>query len=230
MLLPALAKAKEKAKAIQCVNNAHQIQLAYNMYPGDNGDRIMEAQIWTQKSPPGAWFPGDMTLWPDTLRTYLQNSNIIRCPNVRNGFGLGLELGELTSYYAPQYQQDLRLKLSSIRKPAASMPLADDGWVSNIAETNADRWVEAPDVQSWTWLPPSTGTWYAYQLPLRPINRHAGRCTAGFVDGHAQSIKVSTIGLQYWPGKTDDGRVATSLDQPFNGNGLADSRWQWDSQ
>ncbi len=230
MLLPALSKAKDKAKAINCVNNARQIQLAYYMYAGDNGDRILEAQIWTQKAPVGAWFPGDITLWPDTLRVYIQNSNVVSCPNVKNGFGLGLELGELTSYYAPQYQQNSRLKLSDIRKPSESVPLADDGWISNIAETNPDKWVEVKDQQSWTWLPPSTGSWYSYLLPLRPVGRHAGRCTAGYVDGHAQSVKPSSFGLQYWPGKTGDGRLATSTDQPFNGNGLADPRWQWDSQ
>ena len=42
----------------------------------------------------------------------------------------------------------------------------------------------------------------------RPVGRHAGRCTMAHVDGHAQSMSVSEMGLQYWPGKTADGRTA----------------------
>jgi prepilin-type N-terminal cleavage/methylation domain-containing protein/prepilin-type processing-associated H-X9-DG protein len=38
MLLPALAKAKERAKAIKCLNNMKQLQICYQMYVTDNND------------------------------------------------------------------------------------------------------------------------------------------------------------------------------------------------
>jgi prepilin-type N-terminal cleavage/methylation domain-containing protein len=41
MLLPALAKAKEKAKTTQCLNNTKQLTLAWIMYLGDSNDRIV---------------------------------------------------------------------------------------------------------------------------------------------------------------------------------------------
>jgi prepilin-type N-terminal cleavage/methylation domain-containing protein/prepilin-type processing-associated H-X9-DG protein len=40
LLLPALAKAKAKAQRIKCVSNMKQIELAFKMWAGDNGDRF----------------------------------------------------------------------------------------------------------------------------------------------------------------------------------------------
>ena len=41
MLLPALSSAKIKAQAIMCMNNTKQVMLAWQMYLGDNNDRIV---------------------------------------------------------------------------------------------------------------------------------------------------------------------------------------------
>jgi prepilin-type N-terminal cleavage/methylation domain-containing protein/prepilin-type processing-associated H-X9-DG protein len=40
LLLPALAKAKQKTQAIMCMNNTKQLTLAWRMYADDNRDRI----------------------------------------------------------------------------------------------------------------------------------------------------------------------------------------------
>jgi prepilin-type N-terminal cleavage/methylation domain-containing protein len=40
LLLPALAKAKAKAQGIQCMNNHHQLTLAWILYAGDFNDKI----------------------------------------------------------------------------------------------------------------------------------------------------------------------------------------------
>src|SRR5258706_6365462 len=42
MLLPALAKAKQKAQAVECINNTRQLMLAWIQYANDNNDRTVD--------------------------------------------------------------------------------------------------------------------------------------------------------------------------------------------
>jgi prepilin-type N-terminal cleavage/methylation domain-containing protein len=51
MLLPALAKAKQKAQRISCVNNLKQVGVAYRVWSNDNGDRYPA----TQQTSQGGW-------------------------------------------------------------------------------------------------------------------------------------------------------------------------------
>ena len=44
MLLPALAKAKQKAQRISCVNNLKEVGMAYRLWAGDNGDLVPAQQ------------------------------------------------------------------------------------------------------------------------------------------------------------------------------------------
>jgi prepilin-type N-terminal cleavage/methylation domain-containing protein len=50
MLLPALAKAKDRALRLTCLNNLHQIELALTVYAGDNKDKL---PVYTAGT--GAW-------------------------------------------------------------------------------------------------------------------------------------------------------------------------------
>ena len=68
LFLPALAKAKQKAQNIACINNVKQLNLGVMMYASDNKDVF----------PSGA-------KWCDTLMPYLKNENVYRCPQGKPG-------------------------------------------------------------------------------------------------------------------------------------------------
>jgi prepilin-type N-terminal cleavage/methylation domain-containing protein/prepilin-type processing-associated H-X9-DG protein len=225
LLLPALARAKEKAKAIKCISNLHQMALSYTLYANDNRDDIVTLYLF-QTAPPGSLYPGDVTWWPDLLRPYLQGTNIIACPTVRDSTafgvggpgGLGVAMGhpELTAWSGTW-----RPKLTPLKNPVKKIPFADSGLIANIMDNNPDNWIEVPNQQALYWRTP-TNLGYYQDDPQRPVNRHSKRCNGGFADGHAEAIKVSKFGLQYFPGNAG----ATGLEW-LGGNGRYDDRWMW---
>lgn len=220
MLLPALGKAKEKARGINCLSNMKQLALGYTMYGQDNSDDMVTLYLF-KTAPPGAYFPGTVTWWVDLLRPYIQTTNIIKCPSViKSQFGIAGSHPELTSW------ADNKTKLSKIKRPVESIPFADSGLVANIIEKDPDKWVETSGNEFLYWRTPVNSGYYDSD-PERPINRHNRRCNTAYVDGHAQGIKVSDIGLQYFPGKDAAGAAATGA-KNFGGNGKADPRWMWD--
>ena len=46
LLLPALAKAKEKALRVQCMSDQKQMLLGHIMYVQDNNDRTRASELW----------------------------------------------------------------------------------------------------------------------------------------------------------------------------------------
>jgi prepilin-type N-terminal cleavage/methylation domain-containing protein len=94
LLLPALGKAKVKAKSIGCLNNLKQLQLCWQMYSEENADRLVSNASWdslgtaTRDSWVGrGWAYGNA--WTDTTPTNIQRSllfpynrsfGIYRCP------------------------------------------------------------------------------------------------------------------------------------------------------
>jgi prepilin-type N-terminal cleavage/methylation domain-containing protein len=70
MLLPGLAKAKETAKRISCVNNMRQLGLALNLYEDDNRGLF----------PPRASGLTNDSRWPARLRETYRDLKILRCP------------------------------------------------------------------------------------------------------------------------------------------------------
>ena len=78
------------------------------------------------------------------------------------------------------------------------LAFADTSWIGNPAVTNPDLWTATPQtsVNPWDALCFRTQNNAFYgTLPSRTIGRHNGQCNTTHVDGHAESMKNSTIGL-----------------------------------
>lgn len=74
LLLPSLAKSKERALTIQCINNLKQLGTAMMMYGDDNNSFLPIANgdvPWNSASP---------VPWMRSLLDYYQTTNILRCP------------------------------------------------------------------------------------------------------------------------------------------------------
>jgi prepilin-type N-terminal cleavage/methylation domain-containing protein len=61
LLLPALAKAKEKANRTACVNNLRQLGLAMAMYTHDNNDSLPWCQWYNRYGPSWLYLPVNLT-------------------------------------------------------------------------------------------------------------------------------------------------------------------------
>jgi len=103
MLLPALAKAKQRAASIQCMNNVKQLDLALIMYADANHDH----------------FPAG-TNWCDALKPYVKNDKTFRCsqgkPGLRSHYAFNARLAGLTT--------------KEVQAPAQTVVLfeTDGGW------------------------------------------------------------------------------------------------------
>lgn len=94
MLLPALSKAKETAKAISCLSNMKQIVLANKMYVDDNQGGIVPLGLASSAPGYASWVydpasfivqSAGLLWWQDHLRLggYAKNGNVFDCPSMK---------------------------------------------------------------------------------------------------------------------------------------------------
>jgi prepilin-type N-terminal cleavage/methylation domain-containing protein/prepilin-type processing-associated H-X9-DG protein len=225
MLLPALAKAKEKAKRITCLNNVKQLSIAMLGYAYENRDHFPDGKgaYWTWDLPVSAcdvmlsanknfqkscYCPGTQPQFMDPDNLALWNWGLGGNPPSRV-IGYALTLPNTPSLCPtnqnptiyPQPVQYGPLLLN--RGPAADIVLTADATLS--------RNTEYDEAQKYTggyhWTDIDTGSFYKHHVtPHMKGNVPAGGNLA-FLDGHAQwrrfdLMHVRANGIN-WPSLND---------------------------
>jgi hypothetical protein len=98
------------------------------------------------------------------------------------------------------------ITIGQVLKPTQTVVIGDAGPVANPEETNPNLWREEISSEinvseRARFAVPSAPSWQpARQAPVRMLNRHHGRASAIFADGHAGRLPVSHIGFQHEAG------------------------------
>lgn len=204
MLLPALAKAKQKGQGIMCMNNTKQLGLAWKMYVQDNQEKIPPAYT----SAPGGiswvfgiqdWNSGNRENWDLTntlMKGYLwkytgPSEKIYKCPSdvFKTVGGTPRDRLRSNSINAWVGMHDGKPTWFG-NSPPWKMFLRESDFISP-----ADTWVfvdEHPDSMNDGFFcvdmnpAPNLG---AARLPDVPASYHNGACGFAFADGHSEIHK-----------------------------------------
>ncbi len=203
MLLPALAKAKQKAQGILCMSNGKQMGLAYQLFAGDNNDILpgdLDGQTGISDTN-NTWCVG----WLDNTTYRQDNTNTIflmasqlgryagapgvyKCPADRSlskgktglprvrSISMNGYLGERAGPYTAGYTQFK--KLTQIQKASGTWVFVDER-----EDSINDGWY-AVNMDGYDPNKPA-----AYTIVDFPASYHNGACGFAFADGHSEIRK-----------------------------------------
>jgi prepilin-type N-terminal cleavage/methylation domain-containing protein/prepilin-type processing-associated H-X9-DG protein len=248
LLLPALAKAKQRAQGASCQSNMKQLGLGWIMYAGDskgqlaiNGDEGDEPATPTPSSNP-QWCPGRMDSGTGTQPTntayikagqiypYINNPGVYHCPADQSTY----KSANATAYpLGPA--GDLRVRSMSMNGYIAGS--ADYGYTSGYRVYRKDTDLTIPgSANLWLFIdenPYSINDSFFINNPSSannpptgttwtdcPGSFHAGACGMAFCDGHAIIHKWLDPVVIHWTHLDHPGYAAG---QPNNAN--SDLNW-----
>src|SRR5262249_55478204 len=76
LLLPALGKARARAKRLQCLNNQRQLTWAWMFYAHENSDKVLYADILPRNTNAPVWVQGQLDFVPSNLSNWSVNQDI----------------------------------------------------------------------------------------------------------------------------------------------------------
>ena len=221
LLLPVLARAKERAKSTGCLNNMRQIIVATKLYLDDNRGAMVP--LWVEQGatnwPHWVYDPATFVVqkttylwWPDKFRLdgLLPSQQGFCCPTLTQPaidahgqsastnytLGIGLNYPEYGRVWPAAGNADPVYASASegqVGNPEGSIVFADAGFITN-PDDDYDNWMEQPATGDTYFRVPSDTADFNKVDFTRSSPRHGKRLNAAFFDGHAQKIKNSDIG------------------------------------
>lgn len=219
MLLPVLAKAKERAQAAACMSNNKQLVLAWLMYSSDNSEHLaINCDTRNNTNTPAYLYNGSPS-WINCAKydigsTAQQDTNLLYLIDDRYSL-LGSYLGRSAkvmqcpsaNFMGPaQVKAGWSSRSHSVVMDAsvgdgARYPTSNFGWISSmwyVARKSTDFHAPGPS-DVWVFAdehPDSiddnlmyTANYLVQSFTELPGNQHGGDCGLAFADGHAEIHK-----------------------------------------
>ena len=199
MLLPALSKARESARSMNCLSQHKQVIAGTFLYAQDYQDWLIAYDISSARTTPGHGFFGQVYV---NLK-YQNDLNLFFCPStpVRNTGGNGAYASiaiyryqqDMTAYnnriatqgaYAagpwktPSYDA-IYYRLSKMKTPAAVLLLADTGRIANAPGAGQGYYCFSPN--------------HIYDKIAATIIAHNNKTSLTFADGHSESADLNKL-------------------------------------
>ena len=181
LLLPALARAKEKGHQTFCISSVRQQTLAVIMY-ADEHDGILPPTAYNDAE-------GNEIDWPSVLDPYLNFVKKIHlCPTDTKSQVNSYGLNELAFVDLTDPDPPAPTHLAAIQNPDAIIMQGDIG-------TADDFVTQLPDTLKLT----APGSPLNDDKDARPSTRHSSRCDLGFMDGHGNHLRLQDFYLNQNP-------------------------------
>jgi len=205
LLLPAMARAKAKAKAIECVNKSRQLGLAFLIYADDYDqhfpDLYTKAWAGSDVEPGGLWWWTLISKGKYSTANTVSN-NIWRCPAVNNKDILTI-FGARWEGYGPVESTVIRYafakvngvdrlgsrKTTDIKRPSEIWLMGDTGIPKDPNKVPRSGY----NTEIVTFPPDPKQGWGIYSWPKQPACRHNFKANVTFVDGHVETWNYSSF-------------------------------------
>ena len=167
MLLPALARAREKARTISCTSNVKQIGVGTFMYLQDYGERF------PSHSGGGGSPASD---WPTMIAAYVGDNQVFVCPSAPSGSVSHMQVGDYWLCYGTNCYWLSNRHQAAVDDPSGTILVADSNGDNRVGPDIVIRQARVPGACSNCLL-----------------GRHSDGVNLTCVDGHATWVKLQNI-------------------------------------